>query len=342
MHAPALLITDFIKVCQRELLIDVRSPVEFKKGHIPGAINIPLFEDSERAEIGTLFKHLGKDSAVSRGMEIVSPKMEAFVNQVKKLSSNNKAYIYCYRGGMRSNSFAWLMNNSGLEARILEGGYKVYRNYILNFFNETKKIILIGGKTGSGKTEILKELIVAGYQVIDLEHLANHKGSAFGAINEKTQEPQQLFENNLFNALSTLDAKRSIILEDESKNIGFNKIPHALWLQMKTATIIKIEIPLEMRVTKLVVDYSTQNIDALKECVKKISQQLGTANTKLCMQLLDENNLAEVARIALQYYDKAYNFIYENKTQSVYDLSFKSTEASFNVKEIINLLDSLN
>ena len=108
----------------------MRAPIEFKKGHIANAINVPLFEDIERAEIGTLYKQQGKDIAVTRGLEIVSPKLVPFVNQVKKLSSSKKIFVYCFRGGMRSNSFAWLMNTSGLDATILEGGYKNYRNHV--------------------------------------------------------------------------------------------------------------------------------------------------------------------------------------------------------------------
>ena len=341
MNADALLINEFLLKSKNELLIDVRAPVEFLKGHIPGAINIPLFENSERVEIGTLFKQQGKDSAVSRGMEIVSPKMSSFVKQVTELTKNKKVFVYCFRGGMRSNSFAWLMNNSGLDALILKDGYKVYRNHVLESFSEKKSLVLIGGKTGSGKTEILKELKRKSYQVIDLEHLAHHKGSAFGSINEQKQDAQQIFENNLFNTFNQLDKSRTIVLEDESKNIGFNKLPHELWLQMKQASIIKIEIPFELRVQKLVDDYTTSDIPSLKNCVIKIAQQLGTLNTKLCLQYLEENNLADVARLSLLYYDKAYEFIYDHKTQPVFHFSSDTIDAEINVQKVKEIIDSL-
>ncbi len=342
MTATALSVFDFLTESKEELIIDVRAPIEFFKGHIPNAVNIPLFEDSERAEIGTLFKQQGKDTAVNRGLEIVSPKMVPFVNNVKALSKNKKVFVYCFRGGMRSNSFAWLMNTSGLDAAILKGGYKAYRNHALNYFEEKKKIVLLGGNTGSAKTDIIKCLPALEVQTIDLEGLAHHKGSAFGAINEQKQLPQQNFEHSLFEQLQLIDANKLVVLEDESKSIGFNKLPHALWSQMKEAPIIKLEIPFELRVQKLVEDYTTANIDELKECVIKISQQLGSLNTKLCLQYLDGGNLHDVARLSLLYYDKAYNFIYLNKKQPIIVLSSDTIDAETNARKVKQITDTLN
>lgn len=341
MTVEAIEVNDFLNRSKNELIVDVRAPLEFFKGHIPNAVNIPLFEDSERAEIGTLYKQQGKDTAVNRGLEIVSPKMTSFVNRVKTLSENKKVYVYCFRGGMRSNSFAWLMNTAGLNAVIMKGGYKAFRNHVLNYFKEEKKLVLLGGKTGSGKTDILKKLREQALQIVDLECIAHHKGSAFGAINEQKQNPQQTFEHQLYQQLTLLNNKQLILLEDESQAIGFNKLPHGLWLQMKQATIIKLEIPFELRVQKLVKDYTTVNIDALKSCVIKISQQLGTLNTKLCLQYLDENNLADVARLSLLYYDKAYEFSYKNKKQPIIKLDSDTIDAEINamkVKQVINTL----
>ncbi len=341
MTVDAIAVADFLTKSKAELIVDVRAPIEFFKGHLPNAINIPLFEDSERAEIGTLYKQQGKDTAVSRGLEIVSPKMTAFVNQIKTLSKNKKVFVYCFRGGMRSNSFAWLMNTSGLDAVIMEGGYKAFRNYVLEYFDQERKIILLGGKTGSGKTDILKKLNAHDFQIVDLEGIAHHKGSAFGAINEQKQNPQQVFEHQLYYELSMLDSTFPVILEDEAQTIGFNKLPHGLWQQMKQSTIIKIEIPFELRVQKLVEDYTTVDIEALKSCVVKISQQLGTLNTKLCLQYLDEKNLSDVARLSLLYYDRAYEFSYKNKKQPIILLESDTIDAEENalkVKQVINTL----
>lgn len=341
MTVTAIDVAKFLNNSKNELIIDVRAPIEFQKGHLPNAVNIPLFEDIERAEIGTLYKQQGKDIAVNRGLEIVSPKMTLFVNQVKALSKNKKAFVYCFRGGMRSNSFAWLMNTSGLDTCIMQGGYKAFRNYVLEYFDKDRKLILLGGKTGSGKTDILKKLNGLSLQTIDLEGLAHHKGSAFGAINEQTQNPQQVFEHDLFHGLSLLDETQAVILEDESQTIGFNKLPHGLWLQMKQATIVKIEIPFELRVQKLVDDYTTVNIDALKSCVVKISQQLGTLNTKLCLQYLDDKNLPDVARLSLLYYDRAYEFSYKNKKQPIIKLGSDTIDAQANALKVKQIIDTL-
>ena len=346
MTSKALNIIEFLNNSSNEVIIDVRAPIEFVKGHITNAINIPLFEDVERAEIGTLYKQQGQEIAVNRGLEIVSPKLVPFVNQVKSLTKNKKVFIYCFRGGMRSNSFAWLMNTSGLDATILEGGYKNYRNHVLNYFEEKKKLVIIGGMTGSGKTDLLKKLDKLDFQIIDLEKLANHKGSAFGSINEEKQKPQQIFENNLFHQLSLLDSEKIILIEDESQSIGYNKIPHALWLQMKKAPIIKLDIPFELRVLKLVQDYTTTNIDALKICVKKIEQNLGIQNASLCFKYLDENNLTDVARLTLKYYDKAYSYTYNKKTtQQIIPVvldTMNFEENTLKLKGVIKSLDLYN
>ncbi len=342
MKAEALDIQVFLNQSKGELLIDVRAPVEFFKGHITNAINVPLFEDSERAEIGTLYKQQGKDTAVNRGLEIVSPKMVGFVNEVKALTKNKKVFVYCFRGGMRSNSFAWLMNTSGLNAHILHGGYKAFRNHVLEYFEQDKKLILLGGNTGSGKTDVLKQLAISEFQVVDLEGLAHHKGSAFGSINEQKQNPQQVFENTLFQAFKMMNEELPILLEDESQSIGYNKIPHGLWLQMKKATIIKLNIPFEVRVQKLVLDYTTVDINALKACVVKISQQLGTLNTKLCLQYLDEGHLADVARLSLLYYDKAYNYNYDkNKEQQIIPIESDTTDAEINAQKVTQVLKTI-
>ena len=342
MTAEALDIHNFLNQSKNSLLIDVRAPIEFHKGHIANAVNIPLFEDIERAEIGTLYKQQGKDTAVNRGLEIVSPKMVGFVNEVKVLSKNKKVFVYCFRGGMRSNSFAWLMNTSGLDAQILRGGYKVYRNHVLDYFEKDRKLILLGGNTGSGKTDVLKQLMLLNFQVVDLEGLANHKGSAFGSINEEKQHPQQIFENNLFQQFNFMNEEHPVLLEDESQSIGYNKIPHSLWLQMKKSTIIKLNIPFEARVTKLVDDYTTVDINALKSCVGRISQQLGTLNTKLCLQHLDEGNLADVARLSLLYYDKAYNYNYDKNTnQTIIPVEADTTDAEINAQKVAQVLKTI-
>lgn len=343
MTAEALNIETFLQHSKNELIIDVRAPIEFNKGHLPFAINIPLFEDAERAEIGILYKQQGKDAAVNRGLEIVSPKMVQFVNDVKAICKNKKVFVYCFRGGMRSNSFAWLLNTSGMQAKLLQGGYKAYRNWVLASFANPKKFIIIGGNTGSGKTPTLHQLEKNGFQLIDLEKIAHHKGSAFGGINEEKQLPQQIFENNLAYQLNSKIAENIILLEDESQNIGYNKIPHALWLQMKQATIVKLNIPFELRVEQLLKDYTTIDVHLLKQSVMKISQQIGTLNTNLCIKYLDEGNLIDAARLCLNYYDKAYNYSYSKKNnQNIIIIESDTVNPIINAEKIKNCLNTIS
>lgn len=324
MQSEALQIRDFLALSQERLIIDVRAPIEFSRGHIPGAINMPLFDDMERAEIGTLYKQNGKEDAVLRGFELVAPKLAEFIREAKSNSAHKDIFVYCFRGGMRSNSFAWLMNTAGLRARILKGGYKSFRHFVLKSFETPRKLILLGGATGSGKTEILQKLS-GKVQLVDLEGIAHHKGSAFGSIGQLPQEPQQLFEHHLYLAFSKLDASKPVLLEDESMSIGYNRIPYPLWQQMKKAPILRVIIPFEVRVERLVKDYGSAPPEQLKTSVNNIAQQLGPQHAKECLQLIDEGKLAEVARITLQYYDKAYTYNHtKNEQATIIDLPCES------------------
>src|SRR5437868_4963839 len=149
-------IQQFLTLAETIPMIDVRSPAEFEKGHIPGAINLPLFNNEERAIIGTLYKQKGKEQAVLAGLDIVGPKMSALVSESKKIAANNEVLVHCWRGGMRSGSFCWLLNTVGINASTLKKGYKGYRDHVLKSFEKNFQLIILGGETGSGKTEILK------------------------------------------------------------------------------------------------------------------------------------------------------------------------------------------
>ncbi|MCX6181805.1 MAG: tRNA 2-selenouridine(34) synthase MnmH [Bacteroidetes bacterium] len=227
--AKAYQIKDFLVHAETLPVIDVRSEGEFLQGHIPGAISVPLFTNAERAAVGTIYKQESKELAVQKGLEIVGPKLTSFVQQVKSHISGKEVLVHCWRGGMRSGSFAWLLETSGLTAGTLIKGYKAYRNYVLSSFTNPLKLILLGGKTGSGKTKILHYLKEQGEQVIDLEELCSHKGSAFGAIGQKPQCSSEQFENNLSEILLRLDSNKRIWIEDESRNLGNIYIPESFW-----------------------------------------------------------------------------------------------------------------
>jgi tRNA 2-selenouridine synthase len=288
-------------------LLDVRSPGEYCQGHIPGAVSFPLFSDEERAVVGTLYKQEGKDAAMERGLDIVGPKLGQFVREAKQLAPGRKLMVHCWRGGQRSGSMAWLLRQAGFEVDTLAGGYKSYRKFVLEGFESlTFKLVVLGGKTGTGKTKILKSLAELGEQVIDLEGLAHHKGSAFGFIGEAPQPTVEQFENNLFDQLFMLDARKRVWLENESHSIGRIYIPEAFWRHMRSAPLLNINIPETERLKNLVSDYVLTAPEELAMAFQKIDKKLGGLNYKTALELLQSRDYEGAAQIALQYYDKTY------------------------------------
>lgn len=318
----------FLEAARYHPMIDVRSEGEFAQGHIPGAHNIPLFTDSERALIGTLYKKEGKDTAVEKGLEIVGPKLLRFVHEAKALAPGGYAGVHCWRGGMRSGSFAWLLETAGLHVQVLEGGYKAYRQEVLNFFQTPLQLIILGGKTGSGKTALLHALRSKGEQVIDLEALSHHKGSAFGALGQLPQPTTEQFENDLHREFCRLDLKRIIWLEDESRNMGRVYIPAALMEQMKRAQVIFLDLPQEYRVQRLMQEYASFPAEQLAEAIHKIEKRLGNELYRQALLALEEGRLEETAAITLSYYDRAYLRLLSNRDSAqVQQITPGSTDA---------------
>lgn len=332
----ALDIADFLKMSEGHLAIDVRSPAEYKKGHIPHVLNLPLFNDEERAIIGTLYKQKGRNEAIEKGLEIVGPKMADFVRYVKPLAKDNEIFVHCWRGGMRSGSMAWLFDTMGYEVYTLANGYKAYRNLVIEKLGEKANYIIIGGRTGSGKTEILHKLKEQGEQIIDLERIANHKGSAFGALGEPPQPTTEQFENDLYVEFSKLDLGKPVWIEDESKNVGTCYITNGMWANMRTAPIIVVDLPIEARVRRLVKDYGENFIEGLQESILKIEKRLGNEAMKEALQKLAEKDLAEVARIVLRYYDKAYDHsLLHKETRLITRISFETDDVGAIVEQLM-------
>ena len=253
--AQILPIEKFLPLTDTLPLVDVRSPAEFAQGHIPGAVNIPLFDNEEKAVVGVGYKQGGKENAVQLGLEIVGPKLAGFVKQAKRLAPKKEILLHCWRGGMRSGSMAWLFETAGMKAYTLEGGYKAYRRYIREQFSRPVKMLVLGGTTGSGKTDILKVLEKRGEQFLDIENIAHHKGSVFGLLGQKPQPTNEQFENNLADAWRRFDFKRIIWLEDESLQLGSCVQPDPLFFQLRKAPLIKIIVPKPEREKQLVKEY---------------------------------------------------------------------------------------
>ncbi len=300
--------SEFLRRAVDSPVIDVRSPAEYLKGHIPGSYNIPLFDDLERAEVGILYHNAGREKAIQKGLEIAGPKMTGYVDQAKRIANKEEALVHCWRGGMRSESMAWLMNTAGLTTRILQGGYKAYRKYIRESFCDGPSIIIIGGMTGSGKTDVLNSLKQLGEQVLDLEHLARHKGSVFGILGQDDQPTNEQFENDIADAWFHLNPDRLVWIEDESFNIGKVNIPKTLFQKMFTANCIVMEIPIQERVRRIIDEYAGFGLEILKNLLDKINRRLGGGNTQIAQIALDDGDFKLAVEIILKYYDKAYGF----------------------------------
>ncbi|CAN5172732.1 tRNA 2-selenouridine(34) synthase MnmH [soil metagenome] len=333
-----LSVEEFLTKAETLPIIDVRSPGEYDHAHIPGAVSIPLFDNEERAQVGTKYKLAGKDAAVILGLELVGPKLAGFAKQSKKLNPQNKeVLVHCWRGGMRSGSFAWLLDTAGLTASTLIGGYKAYRNAVLTAFLEPRNLIILGGKTGSGKTEILKELAQSGEQVIDLEGLAHHKGSSYGGIGQRPQPATEQYENQLFATWRNLDRNRRIWLEDESRNVGSCFIPMTLWQQMRVAPVAFVDVPKVIRINRLVAEYGAIDHGLLVEATERIRKRLGGKATKDALEALTRHDYAAVADLTLDYYDKAYlHGLSQRDTASIHSFDIKEDNPTETAKRLIS------
>jgi tRNA 2-selenouridine synthase len=290
-------------------VIDVRTPDEFATGHIPGAINVPLFSNEERAEIGTAYKHEGRSRAVSIGLRRVGPRLEQLAQALLDLTdpADPRLHIHCWRGGMRSASVAWLMESTyGCRTATLKGGYKAFRRWVLASFEIPRELRVIAGLTGSGKTEILRHMANLGEQTLDLEGHARHKGSAFGQLGEDAQPTQAQFENELAIAWRATDPSRLVWLEDESRMIGKRALPEALWESKQNASFHVIELPDDERIAHLCKGYAGFPPGELETSLEAIRSRLGGGRAKAALEALRSGDFAEACRVILSYYDRAY------------------------------------
>jgi tRNA 2-selenouridine synthase len=293
-------------------VIDVRSPSEYDRGHIPGAFNIPLFDDRERKIVGTKYKQVNREAATLAALEFTGKKMADMAREgMKKAGRKRELLVHCWRGGMRSKSMAWLFETLDVTCYLLEGGYKAYRRYVRETLRIPLNLRVIGGKTGSGKTELLHHLKKEGEQIIDLEGLANHKGSAFGSLGEPGQPTTEQFENDLHGQVLQLDPEKATWIEDESRNVGRCVIPVEIFQQMLNNEIFFLDIPRETRARYLVKHYASYDPQALKACILKIRKRLGGDRTREALESVDRGDFFHAVMITLHYYDKSYTYSLE-------------------------------
>ncbi len=305
------------------IVIDVRAPIEYAEDHIPGAISWPLFSDAERSVIGTLYKQKGKEKALEKGFEIIGPKMAEMARYGRKLfESQTTKYpllIHCWRGGMRSQSVAWLLRTASIPAIVLDGGYKAYKSHARSMYDKPLNLAILGGLTGSAKTDVIGELgKIKGERIVDLEGMAKHFGSAFGNLDGHEQPSSKQFSNLLFSRLREIDAwgenPRPIWVENESRTIGKVNLPEPFYTQMIKSTCFEMERTEDDRVNHLVQMYGDIDRILLAGAFKRITPKIGLQNASQAQNALDQGDLATAAKIALVYYDKTYSHGLKKRT----------------------------
>lgn len=336
-------VRDFLLVEQNTPIVDVRSPAEFMEGHIDGAINLPLFSDEERASVGTTYTRTGRNEAVELGLDLAGPKLGELARQAKQIGKQGKLKTHCWRGGMRSEKMAWLFEMVGLEVTLLQGGYKAFRQRLINDFSKIPNLVVLQGTTGCGKTSILHELRTRGEQILDLEKRANHKGSAFGALGLGAQPSTAQFQNWLYSDLLKLDGNKRIWIESESLSIGKVYLPETLWQNMNTSRVIEIKLDKAIRAERIIQEYGNFSHDLLENCLIKIKNRFGGDRVKIALELLSDNKLNEIVLLLLEYYDKAYTFSKNKyKQKEVAVLEATTGDPALNAAELIKLADNLD
>lgn len=288
-------------------LLDVRSPGEFAHGHIPGAHNLPLFNDEERAAVGTMYNHQGRRAAVRHGLELVGPRLATLADQAAALAeAGANLRLHCWRGGLRSSSTAWLLEICHLPCTLLDGGYKSFRRWLRQALAQPCPVVLLGGHTGSGKTEVLHALRVAGAQVLDLEGLAHHRGSSFGGLGQPRQPTTEQFENEIAMALQAVSPHRVLWIEAESVQVGCCRIPPELFRQMQRAPLVALQRPDHERLDHLLATYGPVPPQELMEATRRIGKRLGPQRTQQAVEAIAAGNLRLACQVILDYYDRTY------------------------------------
>ena len=351
MPASTIDISRFLELRNELPVLDVRSPGEYLHAHIPGAYSLPLFSDEERKIVGTTYKQKSREQAIKAGLDFfrmrpMLEEAEKIINQhAKPEGTYEKAVIvHCWRGGMRSAAVAWLLDLYGFRVYLLKGGYKSFRRWALDQFIKTYDFQILGGYTGRGKILILNQLKQSGHQVLDLECLANHKGSAFGSLGQAPQPSQEMFENSIALALNSFDDATPVWVEDESQRIGALTIPHAFWKELRQHPVSFLEIPFEKRLEYIISGYGGFETSKLIESVLRIQKRLGPRETKDTISFLVEDNIREAFAILLKYYDKVYDKALMNRNnagEKINKLACSGVDISENSRKLITCVQKL-
>lgn len=330
-------IQEFLELREHLPVVDVRSQLEFEAGHIKHGFNIPLLNNEERVAVGTDYKQKGQAEAIRTGFRLVGPRLEEIINETEKISNGKELLVHCWRGGMRSNNFCQFVGMAGMKSQALKGGYKAYRQLALEYFKKPLKMILLTGFTGSGKSDILRALKNQGEQILDLEKLASHKGSAFGGLLMPKQPTTEQFQNDLFEGILKLDLSKHVWVEDESIAIGKIFLPHDFWNTMTMSKLVQMDVSKEIRLQRLVNEYGAANRDEFLEIIGKITKKLGGQNYNAAKEKLMQGDMHSTIDILLTYYDKAYNSSIQKRKDKILSIAeWNGKDENQFAKELIN------
>ncbi len=303
-------------------VIDVRSPGEFAEDHLPGAVNLPVLDDAERAEIGAIYVQRSKFEARRRGAAQIARNIAGHLEGAMKDRPGGWApLLYCWRGGQRSHAMGLILSQVGWRTTLLEGGYRTYRRDVVARLYEAQPsldVVLLDGPTGVGKTDMLQRLAQRGVQTLDLEALAGHRGSVFGHMG--AQPSQKLFESRLAAAIADVDVHRPVVVEAESSRIGERFLPPVLWGAMRAGRRIELTAPLGYRVASLTRDYGAlaQDGDGLAALLSRLPGRHGRARLDAWTRLAADGEIeALVEALVTEHYDPAYARARENRSQAV-------------------------
>jgi len=318
---------------EKLLLIDVRSEKEFSQAHIPGAINIPLLNDDHRRQVGITYKSNGKDAAVLKGFDLVGEKFADFIREVKKQTTGRHVMLYCWRGGMRSGIMSWVLGMGGIKCFLLKGGYKAYRKYVLEVLEQPKNVVVIGGKTGTGKTEVLDALKKKGEQVICLETLASHRGSAFGGLGLPPQPRNEMFQNMLAEEWLGIDGDKKLFMENESMTIGPIVLPPKIFEAIKNSPVVELKMNLQQRIKRIIAEYGNFPVDTLAEYTAKLTKRLGGLRTHQAIEALMNGDKEKWVETVLHYYDNTYGYGIDTRKNSLHEVNIEDGESSDSIAE---------
>ncbi len=337
-------IESFLLAPENYYVVDVRSPGEYKAASIPGAVNAPLFDDREREIVGTTYWQEGTDRAKLVGLSMVAPKLPLMVESILNGANGKEIVLYCWRGGMRSRSLAAVFEILGYPVRQLAGGYRAFRRQVVKGLDKDSPgvpVFVLNGLTGVGKTLVIRELQAMGAPALDLEAMANHRGSVFGGVGLGDPSSQKDFEAQLFLALRRYAGAPFLIVEGEGRRIGPVVIPDFLYKAMRDCPHILLEAPLDVRAARIVAEYGgkdTQTTLALAEAVQSLEKRLGRtrcAELAACIRQGDCEKAAKV--LCVEYYDRYYRD--SRRTLSDYIAVVDVADISAGARRVLAVID---